>query len=44
MKTKLGRMKYAAEFYAVAHRLKDVDIQLAAISMTGEPPEVELFL
>lgn len=43
-KTKLRKMKFAAEFYAIARRLKDVDIQLAAISMTGEPPEVELFL
>lgn len=43
-KTKLRKMKFAAEFYAVANKLKDTDIQLAAISMTGEPPEVEIFL
>lgn len=41
---KLNQMKFAAGYYAQARRIKDADLRLAVISMTGNPPEVELFL
>lgn len=41
---KLRQMKFAAEYYALKNKLDDVDLRLAAISVTGTPPEVEVFL
>jgi len=41
---KLKQMKFAAEYYVLSNKLNDVDLRLAAISLTGEPPIVEIFL
>jgi ribonuclease HII len=41
---KQRQMKFAAEYYAVKHRLNELDLRLAAASVTGQPPEVEAFL
>lgn len=40
---KLQQMKFAAEFFAVKHALA-LDMQLAAMSLTGTPPQVETYL
>lgn len=42
--SKLRQMKFAAEFYVLANKLSGTDMRLAAIAVTGEPPEVEIFL
>jgi ribonuclease HII len=41
---KLKQMKFAAEYYVLSNKLSDIDLRLAAISLGGEPPLVELFL
>ncbi len=41
---KLRQMKFAAEFYVLANKLSGTDMRLAAVAVTGEPPEVEIFL
>lgn len=41
---KLKQMTFAAKIYAQAHRLREVDMRLAAVSATGNPPEVEDFI
>ena len=43
-KKKLGQMKFAVEIYKKANRVTNTDLLLAAISMTGESPEVEQFV
>lgn len=37
---KLAQMNYAAKFYAHANKLGAIDLRLAAIATTGQPPEV----
>lgn len=41
---KLKQMEFAAKVYAKYRDFKDVEQHLAAISLTGEPPVVELFV
>jgi len=41
---KLRQMKFAAEYYVLSNNLSDINMRLAAISMSGQPPIVELFL
>ncbi len=41
---KLSQMKFAAKMYAQHKKLHDVDLRLAAVSLTGDPPKVETFL
>ena len=43
-KKKLNQMKFAVKLYASARKLKDTDMQLAVVSLSGEPPVVETFL
>ncbi len=40
---KLAQMRYAAKFYIQANKVT-ADVQLAAMSLTGSSPEVEIFL
>ena len=37
-------MRFAAEFYALKNKANNIDMRLAAISMTDEPPAVESYL
>lgn len=41
---KLQQMTFAAKIYAQANRLREVDMRLAVVSATGDPPEVEEFI
>ena len=41
---KLRQMKFAAEYYATSHELKDVDLRLVAVSVTGIPLRIESYL
>ena len=41
---KLRRMRFAAELYVLKHRLTGVDMRLAAIDVSGTPPEVAAYL
>ena len=41
---KLNQMQFAAKIYAQTRRLRDTDMLLAALSLTGEPPEIETFV
>lgn len=41
---KQQQMKFAAEYYMVMKKLKDVSMTLAVISMTGQPPTVVTYL
>lgn len=41
---KLRQMKFAAEFYLLAHNLAEHDAILAVADVTGEPPTVQSFL
>lgn len=41
---KLRQMKFAAEYYALMNNISDTDLRLAAISLCGHPPVVEVFL
>lgn len=41
---KLRQMQFAAKVYIQAQQIKDTDLLLAAISLTGEPPEAEEFV
>lgn len=43
-KTKQRQMKFAAELYAVKNGLKNIDLRLAAASVSGQPPKVKDFL
>ncbi|HRQ98158.1 MAG TPA: YraN family protein, partial [Candidatus Saccharibacteria bacterium] len=41
---KLRQMKFAAEYYAAINQSIDTKLRLAAISLTGVQPTVEVFL
>lgn len=41
---KRNQMRFAANLYAQANRLKDTDMVLAVISVTGDPVAIEVFL
>ncbi len=41
---KLNQMGFAAKFYAHTNKITDMDLMLAVISMTGNPPDVEEYL
>ena len=41
---KQHQMKFAAELYALNHKLKDVDLRLMAIDVAGIPPKVKTHL
>lgn len=41
---KLRQMKFATKIYVASNHVIDTDLRLAAISLTGTPPEVEQFL
>lgn len=41
---KLRQMKFAAEYYVLSNNLSDINMRLSAISMSGQPPIVEIFL
>lgn len=41
---KLRQMKFAAEFYALSNQLSDINLRLAVISVSGQPPIIETFL
>lgn len=41
---KLRQMKFAAEHYVLSNKIAEVNLRLAAISLTGHPPVVEKFL
>ncbi|PKL31035.1 ribonuclease HII [Candidatus Saccharibacteria bacterium HGW-Saccharibacteria-1] len=43
-KTKLRQMKFAAEYYALSNNISDTNMRLAAITVSGQPPNVELFI
>jgi len=42
--TKLRQMKFAAEFYALSQKISNTNLRLAAISISGQIPMVEIFL
>lgn len=41
---KINQMRFAASLYAQAMKLKDIDMRLAAAAVTGDPPEVDVFV
>ena len=41
---KQQQMKFAAEYYATSHGLKDVELRLVAVSITGIPLQIESYL
>jgi ribonuclease HII len=41
---KQSQMEFAAKYYALKNGVKDTDLRLAAIDVTGQPPEVQSFL
>ncbi len=41
---KLKQMKFAAEYYAVVNNLSDTDLRLTVISLSEQPPKVDIFL
>jgi ribonuclease HII len=41
---KLRQMKFAVDLYSLKHQITDRELRLAAISVGGDPPEVEKFL
>ena len=41
---KLRQMQFAAKIYTASQKIKDTDLRLAAISLTGDPPTVETFV
>jgi ribonuclease HII len=41
---KQRQMKFAAEYYVLKNKLKDVNLRLAAIDVSGQPPVVQNFL
>ena len=41
---KLKQMKFAAEFYMLSNKLSDINMRLAAISLSGQPPIIDTFL
>jgi len=41
---KLRQMKFAAEFYVLSNQLSDINLRLAVMSLSGQPPNIEIFL
>lgn len=41
---KLKQMKFAASYYALSKNLNDIDLRLTVISLSKNPPEVDVFL
>lgn len=41
---KQNQMAFAAKYYALKNEVKDTDLRLAVIDVTGQPPEVQSFL
>jgi ribonuclease HII len=41
---KQNQMAFAAKYYALANNIKDTNLRLAAMDVTGQPPEVQSFL
>ena len=41
---KLQQMTFAARIYAQANRLREVDMRLTVVSVTGDPPEITDFI
>jgi ribonuclease HII len=41
---KLKQMKFAAEFYAHTKHIKDIDLRLTVVAMSGTPPEIIQYL
>lgn len=41
---KQRQMKFAAEYYALKNNLRNTDLRLAAVDVTGQPPSVRDFL
>lgn len=41
---KLNQMKFAAKYYALSNKLDEVNLQLTAVSVGGQPPSVETYL
>lgn len=41
---KLAQMKFAVELYTLSKQITDIDLRLAAISVSGQPPTIESFL
>ncbi len=41
---KLNQMQFAAKVYVQARRIKDTDLLLAAMALSGDPPTVETFV
>lgn len=41
---KLRQMKFAAEYYALTNQISDINLRLAVIALSGQPPFVEAFL
>jgi len=41
---KLRQMKFAAEFYTLSNHLSELNLRLAVMSLSGQPPNVEVFL
>jgi len=43
-KKKLNQMKFAANYYAQAKKLQDVDMLLVAVAASGDPPQVDQYI
>jgi ribonuclease HII len=41
---KQRQMKFAAEYYALKNKVKDTNLRLAAVDVSGQPPAVQSFL
>jgi ribonuclease HII len=41
---KLRQMKFATELYVISNQINDVDLRLSVISLSGWPPDVEVYL
>lgn len=41
---KLRQMKFAAEFYTLSNYISDINLRLSVISVSGQPPQVDIFL
>ncbi len=42
--SKLRQMKFAAEYFALSHNIKDLDLRLSAMSLSGTPSTVDTYL
>jgi len=41
---KLRQMKFAAEFYALSNQISDINLRLAVMALSGQPPELVEFV